>query len=124
MQPALTTELLMLVRHILENAFPSESGAARLKQVGLFCLIYLLQGNDEPVTAARLSQLTGQPDGDVSNTLRRLIELGLVDRTPILQKQGRGRAYKLTVTGSPEAKRLTKAINKAAAARKQSRKRK
>jgi len=49
----------MLIERILENAFPDETGAARLQQLGLFTLIYLLQGKEEPVTARQLSQLTG-----------------------------------------------------------------
>src|SRR5262245_21114753 len=98
MQPESTnSQLLMLLERILDNAFPGESGASRLQQIGLFTLIYLLQDNEEPVTARRLSRLTGQPEGDVGSQLKKLIALDLVERTAILQQQGRGRAYKLTV---------------------------
>ena len=116
MQPHRSLQSLrMLLERILERTFPKESGAARLQQVGLFTLIYVMQGDKEAVTAKRLSQLTGQPDGDVGNQVKKLIELELVERTQILNKQGRGRAYKLTIKPNEQTKRLTKAIDKAAA---------
>jgi len=104
----------MLIERILENAFPDETGAARLQQLGLFTLIYLLQGKEEPVTARQLSQLTGQLEGSISAQVKKLVALDLVERTPILQKQGRGRAFQLTVKDTPQAKRVTKAIDTAA----------
>src|SRR2546421_13097770 len=119
MQPHRSLKSLrMLLERILEKAFPRESGAARLQQVGLFTLIYVLQADKETVTARRLSRITGQSEGDVSNQVRKLMELDLVERTQILNKQGRGRAYQLTIKDNGQTKRLTKAIDKAAASRK------
>src|SRR5438552_3940176 len=115
MQPYHSLQSLrMQLERILERAFPKQSGAARLQQVGLFTLIYVMQGDKEAVTARRLSRLTGQPEGDVGNQVKKLIELGLVERTQILNKQGRGRAYELTIKPNKQTKRLTKAIDKAA----------
>ena len=51
----------MLVERILAEALPGETGAARLQQVGLFTLIFMLQSDDEPVTASRLAAMTGNP---------------------------------------------------------------
>src|SRR5262245_48023520 len=53
------TELLMCLERILESAFPGESGAARLQQVALFTLIYLLQRHGKPATASRLGEMSG-----------------------------------------------------------------
>ena len=54
MQLDRTRDLIrMLVSRIIEEAFPKETAAARLHQVGLFTLIWMLQGENEPVTAAR-----------------------------------------------------------------------
>jgi len=44
----------------VSEIFPDETGAARLQQVGLFIVIFVLEGDRTPVTAARLSELTGQ----------------------------------------------------------------
>jgi hypothetical protein len=49
----------MLVDRIVSEIFPDETGATRLQQVGLFILIFVLEGDCAPVTPARLSELTG-----------------------------------------------------------------
>jgi predicted transcriptional regulator len=107
----------MYLERILEKAFPGVSAAARLQQIGLFTLIYALQG-EEPVTAARVAAMTGLSDGQVLTHLRKLMALKLIKRTQIKNKQGRGRAYELTIRDTKESKRLIKAIGKATATRK------
>ena len=108
----------MLLDRILQNALPGESGAARLQQVGLFTLVYMMQGDDEPVTARRLAEITGQGEGHIGQQLRKLIGLDLLERTQIPNRQGRGRAFKLTVKQNGKTRRLTKAIEKGARSRK------
>ena len=54
------TLLRMLVERILEEIWPDETGVARVQQVGLFTLIFMLQNTGEPVTASRLAALTQQ----------------------------------------------------------------
>jgi predicted transcriptional regulator len=104
----------MRIERILETTFPNQSGAARLQQVGLFTLIYVLQSEKKVVTARRLSQLTGQSEGDVSSQVKKLMRLDLLERTQIPNKQGRGRAFKLTVKDNEQTRHLTRAIDKAA----------
>ena len=103
----------MRVERILKKALPKESGAARLQQVGLFTLIYMLQGDDEAVTARRLAVMTGQSEGNVSNQLKKLLDVKAIKRTKILNKQGRGYAWQLSITGNAKTRRLVKAIEKA-----------
>ena len=110
--------LLMYLKRILEKAFPGVSAAARLQQIGLFTLIYALQDEEEPVTAAWLAKMTELSDGQVLTHLRRLMEIQLIERTQIKNKQGRGRAYKLTIKDTKETKRLLRAIDKTGAGRK------
>jgi len=109
--------LRMRLERILEKAFPKESGAARLQQVGLFTLIYLMQTDKEDVTARRLSLMTGQSAGELSHLVQKLVDRDLVTKEKILNKQGRGRAFKLLVKDNAATKRLTKAIDKAAGGR-------
>ena len=114
MQPDYSRRLIrMLVERILEDVFPNETGAARLQQVGLFTLIYMLQGDKEPVTATRLVQMTGQSDTQVGKQLRKLIAVELVERTKILNKQGRGYAWQLSIKHNAKTKRLAATIDKA-----------
>jgi predicted transcriptional regulator len=108
----------MLVERILKEALPRESGAARLQQVGLFTLIYMLQDDKEPVTVSRLSRITGQGDAQIIKQLKKLIDVGLVERIQILNKQGRGRAFHLSIKHTAKTKRLVAAIDKAAAGKK------
>ena len=114
MQPNLSQVLVrMLVERILADVLPNETGAARLQQVGLFTLIYMMQGDDEPVTASRLAGMTGQADTHISNQLKKLVKVDLVERTKILNKDGRGHAYAISVKYNAKAKRLVDAIEKA-----------
>jgi predicted transcriptional regulator len=112
MQPELSRKVIrMLVERILETVLPNETGAARLQQVGLFTLIYMLQGDKEPVTISRLMKITGQADAQLIKQLRKLMEADLVERTQILNKQGRGRAFHLSIKHTPKTKRLLAAID-------------
>jgi len=113
-QPNLSQVLVrMLVERILADVLPNETGAARLQQVGLFTLIYMLQGDDEPVTASRLAGMTGQADTQIGIQLKKLLKVDLIERTKILNKQGRGHAYAISVKYNAKAKRLVEAIEKA-----------
>jgi predicted transcriptional regulator len=108
----------MLVERILAKVFPDETGAARLQQVGLFTLIYLLQGDKAPITASRLSGMTGQTVTQVGNQLQKLMSIKLVERTKVLNKQGRGYAWHLSISNDPKSRRLAKAIEKTSAKKK------
>lgn len=111
MQPDSSRKLIrMYVERILAEVFPRETGAARLQQVGLFTLIYMLQGDKEPVTASRLSVMTGQSDTQIGNQLKKLRAVKLVERKKILNKQGRGYAWQLEIVDSAQTRRLVKAI--------------
>jgi DNA-binding transcriptional ArsR family regulator len=114
MQSDLSQSLVrMLVERILADVLPNETGAARLQQIGLFTLIYAFQGDDEPMTASRLARMTGQAEAQIGNQLKKLLKVGLVERTKILNKQGRGHAYAISVKYNAKAKRLVEAIEKA-----------
>jgi predicted transcriptional regulator len=113
MQPDLGREVLwMFVERIVNRIFPKETGASRLQQVGLFTLIYLMQ-RDPPVTAARIAELTQQSQSQIHRQLKKLLALRIIDRKKIANKQGRGRAYELTIRDTKESKRLIQAIGKA-----------
>jgi predicted transcriptional regulator len=109
--------LRMFVERIVNEIFPQETGALRMQQIGLFTLIYVLHGDDEPVTASRIAAMTGQSSGQIHRQLQKLLKLELIDRAKIRNKQGRGHAYALTIRDTKQTRRLAKAIAKAAAAR-------
>ena len=114
MQSDVASDLLrMFVDRILSEVFPDETGASRLQQLGLFTMIFALQGREEPVTAARLSELTGQSDSQVSRQLQKLIARGLVERTKVRNKAGAGHAWQLAIKHTPASKRLLDAMRNA-----------
>jgi predicted ArsR family transcriptional regulator len=57
--------------------------------------------------------MTGLADAQVLTHVKKLIERQLVERTQILNKQGRGRAFQLSIKHNAKTKRLAAAIHKA-----------
>jgi DNA-binding MarR family transcriptional regulator len=110
LQPQFVELLRMLVERILGEVFPEETGAARLQQVGLFTLIFVLQNDKEPVTASRIAALSGQAHSEVSRQVQKLLKIGLVERTAVTSPHGRGRAWHLSVKRGPESKKLLEAL--------------
>jgi predicted transcriptional regulator len=105
----------MFIERIISETFPGETGAARLQQLGLFVLIFAYETDKEPVTATRLSELTGQSRNRVYKQLEKLDEVGILQRTKIPSRHGRGRTYKLSIKHNATTKRLIAAIAKSAA---------
>jgi DNA-binding MarR family transcriptional regulator len=110
LQPQFVELLRMLVERILGEVFPEETGAARLQQVGLFTLIFVLQNDNEPVTASRLATLSGQAHSEVSRQVQKLLKIGLVERAAITSPHGRGRAWHLSVKRGSESQKLLEAL--------------
>jgi len=100
----------MFVERILDEVFPDETGAARLQQIGLFTLVYALQDDKEPVTAARLATLTQQSASQIGKQLQKLMAIDLIERTQVLNRQGRGYAWHLSIKDTEKTRKLRKAI--------------
>ena len=116
MQLEFARELIrMFIERIVRETFPGETGAARLQQLGLFVLIFAHEHRDEPVTATLLAKLTGQSRNRVYKQLEKLDAIGVIQRTEILSRHGRGRTYKLTIKHNDKAKRLLKAMSESIA---------
>lgn len=101
----------MFVERIVKRAFAKESTAARLQQIGLFALIYMMERDAEPLTAARLAQFTGLAESQVSTHLNKLLRRDMVVRTKITSKHGKGRSYRLSIKHTAETKKLVEALD-------------
>jgi predicted transcriptional regulator len=111
MQLELARRLIrMFIERIIRETFPGETGAARLQQLGLFVLIFAYESEGEPVTATFLSELTGQSRNRVYKQLEKLDEIGIIQKTEILSRHGRGRTYQLSIKHNEKTKRLIEAI--------------
>jgi DNA-binding MarR family transcriptional regulator len=107
-------ELLRTFAERIVNAvFPEETSAARLQQIGMFTLIYIMEKDEEKLTAARLGRFTGLVDSQVLNNVDRLADKDLVVKTPITSKHGRGRSFQLSIKHSPKTRRLLEALEMA-----------
>jgi biotin operon repressor len=107
----------MLIDRIIRETFPGETGAARLQQLGLFVLIFAYESQGEPVTAASLSELTGQSRNRIYKQLEKLDEVGIIQKTETLSRHGRGRTFQLSIKYNEKTKRLIEAIGEAVPAK-------
>jgi predicted transcriptional regulator len=119
MELALVQELVGLyVTRIVDEIIPGETGAARLQQIGLFTLIFVLERNGEPVTADRLAKITDQSKSAVQMQLQKLEDIDVIERRQALNKSGRGRAFHLFIKHNEKTKKLIKALGKTGRKRK------
>jgi predicted ArsR family transcriptional regulator len=84
----------MSVARLVDELFPGEAGAGRLRRFGLLMIVYALEG-DGPVTAARVAALTRRPAEAIRRDLRTLTALGLVERKRVRRGPGRGWTWRL-----------------------------
>ena len=101
----------MFVDKILDEVFPDETGAARLQQIGLFTLIFVLEQRGETVTTARLAELTGQSPSAVYKQLDKLDDIEVIARRKHTQKGRRGFTYVLSIIYNEKTKRLIEALD-------------
>lgn len=100
----------MYVDRIFEEVFPNETGAARMQQAGLFTVILMLQGSDEPVTAARIAEMSRQGHSQVHRNLQKLLKLDLVERVKVKNRVGKGQAWHLQIKHTPQTRKLIEAM--------------
>ena len=101
----------MYVDRILDEIFPDETGAARLQQIGLFTLIFVLEQRGETVTTARLAELTGQSPSAVYKQLDKLDDIDVIARRKETYKNRRGFTYVLSIKYNDKTKRLIEALD-------------
>ena len=104
----------MYVDPILDRIFPNETGAARLQQIGLFTLIFLLEARGEPVTAASLSEHTGVFRTKIHKQMKKLLKLRLVGTRRAPNRVGRSYALHFFIKQNAKTKALLKEILRAA----------
>jgi predicted transcriptional regulator len=104
--PQLQAFLSHFVERIFEEVFPNETGAARMQQIGLFTTILTMQ----PVTAQQIAEASGQGHSQVHRSLQKLLELGLVERTKVKNRIGKGQAWHLSIKQTPQTQKLLDAM--------------
>lgn len=99
-----------LVKQIVERAFPEETAAARLQQVAILLTINALQDEPEPLTTQKLGEVYGLTVSQTHKLVTRLVERGLIERTQVLNRRGRGHAFALRVVETEELRQLRQAV--------------
>jgi predicted transcriptional regulator len=64
------------------------------------------------VTAARIAGLTGQSPSQIHKQLQKLMVLGIAERTQVLNRQGRGHAWHLSIKDTAQTRKLMRAIER------------
>src|SRR3954471_23897028 len=119
MQLPLVRKLMgMFVERIVSEIIPDETGAARLQQLGLFLLIFVLEEEGLLVTAARHAEMSGQKISAVQKQLLKLEKVEVIERRQAVSKSGRGRAYHLFIKHNEKTKKLLRAMGKSGPRRK------
>lgn len=99
-----------IIRIVLADLLKTESGNMALQHLGILWIIYEYSDTNEPITTARLQELTNVHGTTIIKYCTRLESLGLVKKTRIKASHGKGRAYAYT-PGLPQ-EILSEAVQK------------
>lgn len=89
-----------VMRRILADPDPDETGADRLRQIGLMVLIHNLQLRGIEATTSKIEELSGTDRRTIYDMARSLEGKGLLTRTSITNRHNKGRVFKYEI---PEA---------------------
>jgi predicted transcriptional regulator len=113
MQLPLVRKLVgMHVDPILDKIFGKETGAARLQQIGLFTLIFMMDDGKTGVSAQQLADRSGQKVSAIYKQAAKLERAGVIEKRKTLNKLGRGRAFFFSIKQNAKAERVVNAIVK------------
>ena len=85
------------MRRILANPDPSETGADRLRQIGLMVLIHNLQLRSVDATTSKIEEISGTNRQAIYDITRALEEKGLLRRENIINRHNKGRVFKFII---------------------------
>lgn len=78
----------------------------------MFALIYVLERDEEPLTAAPLARLTGLSEAQVHTHVQKLVDRKLVVRKKIKGPHGKRRSLRLSVKHTARTKRLIEMLDR------------
>jgi predicted transcriptional regulator len=85
-----------IIRIVLADLLKGETGNMALQHLGILWIIYEYSDSNEPITTARLQELTNVHGTTIIKYAERLEQLGLVKRTRVTARHGKGRAWAYT----------------------------
>jgi hypothetical protein len=82
-----------IIRIVLADLLKNETGNMALQHLGILWIIYEYSESNDPITTARLQELTNVHGTTIIRYAERLEQLGLVKRTRVTARHGKGRAW-------------------------------
>jgi len=86
-----------VMRQIFQSAVPGETGADRLRQVGLMILIYNLQLRGIEATTSEIEQVSGADRRAIYDMTKALEAKGLLKRSSVTNRHNKGRVFKYVI---------------------------
>lgn len=100
--PIISTYVVEIVNKRLANAAPRQ----KLLHMGILTIIDYLRARHETPTAQRIAELTGVDYPNTTRYINAMVAAGILEKRPIANRQGRGRAYELYFARTPELHEL------------------
>jgi DNA-binding MarR family transcriptional regulator len=82
-----------IIRIVLADLLRDQSGAMALQHIGILWIIYEYSDTHDPITTARLKELTRTTSTAIIKYTERLESLGLIKRKRVTASHGKGRAW-------------------------------
>jgi DNA-binding MarR family transcriptional regulator len=82
-----------IIRIVLADLLRDQSGAMALQHLGILWIIYEYSDAQDPITTARLKELTKTTSTAIIKYTERLENLGLIKRKRVTASHGKGRAW-------------------------------
>jgi DNA-binding MarR family transcriptional regulator len=82
-----------IIRIVLADLLRDQSGAMALQHIGILWIIYEYSDTQDPITTARLKELTRTTSTAIIKYTERLESLGLIKRKRVTASHGKGRAW-------------------------------
>lgn len=101
-----------LMQSVVDTAQPNETPQMRFQVMSILIAINALQLKEERLSVAQLSEILGIEKLTVSRLVLSLVNRGLVERTKVFNRLGRGHAYALRVKETPQLAAIYAEIRK------------
>jgi len=106
MQHSLSPVATYIVEMILKNALSEKTGTQKLQLIGVLTVIVMLQRKSVTATNRSIAEILEMEPTVIGRNVLWLEKKGIIQREKVLNIQGRGHAYTISLTETPELREL------------------
>jgi hypothetical protein len=106
MQSSLSPVAAYIVEIVLKNAMGERTGAQKLQLIGVLTVIVMLQRRGDIPTSRSVALFLDADPTVIGRNILWLEKKGIITREKVLNVQGRGHAYKISLTETDELREL------------------